>query len=376
MVLCLLSAAHHPSTLRILQLNKYVDTCVCVNMTSNNSSIYPGKLTSTSRYQGNNGSEKNYNMSTYSLEVNIYSKIAKYVWLIGPPIIAVPGVIGNILTVLVLLRQFGRWSSTAVFLFVLAISDTVQLIYSSMSVWIMYGLDKQYVRQLGNLWCKFSMFSAYAPIHFSSWVLVAVTVERLLSVLWPLRVRQRCTRQIASVASFLILCAVLALNSHFFYGYGLTQNSCQHLYQTYSDFFYFIWPWIDAVVAFAAPFFILVICNSMIIYKLRKAKVKIRKRTIIKSTGEKSYIKDTRSITITLVLLNVVFMISSTPLVAFLISDPGITEEMKLIYAVFSVVSFINAGVNFFLYVLSGAKFRNEVKALLLCRKSGITDMF
>ena len=171
-------------------------------MAGNNSSFYPDTLTNNSLYQGNMGARQSCNVSKDSPVELIYSKITNYVLLIGLPLIIVPGVIGNILTVLVLLRRFGRWSFTAVFLFVLAISDTVQLL-NLLSGWIWDELAKQDVRQLSDLGCKLLTFFRYGPIHYSSWILVAVTVERFICVFWPHHVKQRCTRNIASVVASL-----------------------------------------------------------------------------------------------------------------------------------------------------------------------------
>ena len=370
-------------------------------MAGNNSTIYPDMLTNSSLYPVNTESEPICNIPREEPEENIYLKVARYLWLIGPPIITVTGVVGNTLTVLILMRQLGRWSSTAVFLFVLAISDTVQLLISPVRNWVLRGLEKQDVRQHSELVCKLSLFLTYATVHFSSWILVAVTVERFISVFWPHRVRDGCTRRTASVAAIILLGVFTALNSHIFYGHGVSDlpqyygaGFCEPLYATYSVFWYKTWTWIDVVVAFAAPFLILVVCNSMIIYKLWKTQVKIRKMTVIASTGMRSYAKDKRNVTRTLVLLSFVFMICLTPLQVYLIVIPYVREEADkllcsdfwtfydyytldyLAFAIVGVVSYINAGFNFFLYVLSGKRFRSEVKALLMCRKSGRNGVF
>ena len=75
-------------------------------MAGNNSSFYPDTLTNNSLYQVNMGAGQSCNVSKDSPVELIYSKITNYVLLIGLPLIIVPGVIGNILTVLVLLRRF------------------------------------------------------------------------------------------------------------------------------------------------------------------------------------------------------------------------------------------------------------------------------
>ena len=366
-------------------------------MAGNNTTVFPDIPANNSGYPGGPSCM----IPMGPPEENIYLKINKYLWLIGPPIITVTGVIGNTLTVLILLRQLRRWSSTAVFLFVLAISDTMQLLNSPVRNWIMTGLEKHDVRHLSELGCRFSKFFTYAAVHFSSWVLVAVTVERFVSVFWPHRVREGCTRRTASVAAIILLVAVIALNSHFFFAQGVSdlpqyygKGLCEPLYESYLEFWHKIWPWIDFAVAFAVPFLILLVCNCMIIYKLQKTQVKIRKMSIIESSGEKAYARDKRNVSVTLVVLSIVFMICLTPQQVFLIVAPYTRKETETLQCtdflefyrlytidrmsltIVTIVSYINAGFNFILYVLSGNRFRSEVKALLLCRKTGRKGVF
>ena len=172
------------------------------------------------------------------------------------------------------------------------------------------------------------------------------------------------------------------------------QGLCEPLYQSYYQFWNNIWPWVDIAVAFAVPFLILLFCNSMIIYKLHKNQVEIRQMTVIESSAESAYARDTRNITVTLVVLSVVFMVSLTPLQVFFIVAPHTRKEIKKLYcpdfmeyyrlysidymvlAIAAIVSYINASCNFIMYVLSGKRFRSEVKALLLCLKAGRKGVF
>ena len=77
------------------------------------------------------------------------------------------------------------------------------------------------------------------------------------------------------------------------------QGLCGPLYQSYYQFWNKIWPWVDIAVAFAVPFLILLFCNSMIIYKLHKNQVEIRQMTVIESSAESAYARDSRNITVT-----------------------------------------------------------------------------
>ena len=103
---------------------------------------------------------------------------------ISPVIIAL-GLTGNMLSVIVMLQKSLRKSSSTFLLCSLAITDNVVLITFLMRSWIMavFGFDMRTVSSIG---CKISLFLLYFGPHLSSWTLAFVTIERLVSVAWPL----------------------------------------------------------------------------------------------------------------------------------------------------------------------------------------------
>jgi len=64
---------------------------------------------------------------------------------------------------------------------VLAISDTVILL-NLLSVWIQAEFEHN-MGQFSDVGCKFLHFLMHVSFHCSSWILVAVTVERFVFVL-------------------------------------------------------------------------------------------------------------------------------------------------------------------------------------------------
>ena len=60
----------------------------------------------------------------------------------------------------------------------------------------------------------------YATLDMSVWVLVALTLERLVSVYIPHRVKKHCTAVTSFISLSVIATALLCINSHFLYGLG------------------------------------------------------------------------------------------------------------------------------------------------------------
>src|SRR5260221_7961922 len=74
------------------------------------------------------------------------------------PIILIVGITGNLLTLIIMCRKSQRFSSTAVYLSALAVSDTVTLIIYFINKWIaiVFGIVAV---QYSNAWCKLYSFS-------------------------------------------------------------------------------------------------------------------------------------------------------------------------------------------------------------------------
>ncbi|KAL4235852.1 hypothetical protein ACF0H5_004240 [Mactra antiquata] len=311
-----------------------------------------------------------------------------------PPVLIVLGVFGNILTILTLVRSIkGKITSTTLYLLLLAISDLLLLLNGPLRQWIRLAWKYDF-RTYHVMVCKLAVWLTYGTMQFSSWILVVLTMERMASVLWPHKVRTSCITRSSRIVSIILFVCIFGLNSHFLYGLGDTKlpyysvKSCMPLYEEYSFFFLHVWHWINFVMAFAAPFVILAVGNFVIIAKIKQS-YSTRKRMSLKGSAESS--REKRTITRVMILLNVVFFVSQTPMSIYFIYIPYRIDEVNqmacdnypeyvrqaeliwLIYTVVNMLGYINATVNFVLYVISGAKFRAEIKALLLCRKSPST---
>ena len=321
----------------------------------------------------------------------VYTDVKEWLWKIIPPIVMLLGTFGNSLTIIVLLRQIKNLSSTAVYLLSLAFSDLLVLYMGPLRQWIKY-LWKTDVRSLTNAGCKIQIFLTYFSIMFSSWLLVAVTVERAVSVILPHKVKLCCTTMKASITVMIIFVGVFGLNSHLFYGYGLVHvpstsspYRCTTLYDHYKDFRSDILPWLDFTFTFLVPFVLLTVCNVIIIVTLGKNARRRRKMSITASD------KKNRSVTILLIILCIVYFICLTPISLYLIILPYAIEEanelpflemirqreyLQFWHALANCFMYINSSTNFILYFLSGSRFRSEVKALFTCKHAGKECVF
>ena len=325
-------------------------------------------------------------------EPGVYTDVKEWIWKIVPPLVIILGTFGNSLTIVVLLRQARNLSSTAVYLLILAFSDLLILYLGPIRQWIKY-LWKTDVRTLTDAGCKIQIFLTYFSAQFSSWLLVAVTIERAISVIYPHKVKLGCTTTKASISVLTIFICIFGLNAHFFYGYGLTSvpsnlkstYQCIPLYDEYRNFRDEILPWIDFTVTFLVPFLLLSLSNVIIIVKLKRSARRRRKMSLTQTE------RAGRSVTLLLIVLCVVFFICLTPVSIYLIIMPHVKENaMKLPFqemvrqieyvlfwhALTNCFSYINATTNFIFYFLSGSRYRSEVRALFTCKNAGKEGVF
>ena len=347
-----------------------------------------------------------------------YHEVTVQIWTYVPPIIMCIGTVGNLLTIIVIFRQIFRISSTSLFLLCLAFSDLLVLYTAPLRQWIMHNKAWEHrdIRLNSEGSCRAHTFLTYTSIQFSSWLLVAVTFERVLSVMLPHRIKTISTVKVAAVIIVSIAAFLVLLNGHFLFGigYGYVEeqsrqvgrdiyHACWPKTSSYKAFHDDALPWIDFLVAFAIPFIILTTCNIIIIVKL--ASTRKHRRQMSVGSHLKAIERDNKVVTMLLVCLCIVFFICLAPVSIYFIGqsywideitsrpvtspmvDPiqfqkdftGIRKDMDYLmlwHAVVNCFGYLNATCNFIFYVISGSKFRREIFALFCCRRPGRESVF
>lgn len=153
-------------------------------------------------------------------------------------------------------------------------------------------------------------------------------------------------------------------------------------------FIVFTWTWIDLCVFFIIPMVVLVVGNSLIIYNVvsshRKSRRSVMPRTEMGNSNTRRNRPQTSkisSLTISLMLVSLVFCVCITPIVVFPIGDPYWASNANnkkratlfLVETLANLLMYVNHSVNFILYFMSGKRFRDEVKQLL-CRFRVVPD--
>ena len=302
------------------------------------------------------------------------------VWKIFPPILLVFGLVGNGLTVAVIRRLGLRNQPTLVFISVLAVNDSVVLLTGLPRYWINYVFDFD-LRTISDPGCKLSLFSIYLTMQYSSWILVGVSIERMVKTYFPFKYRRVFTTTkviIGLVITFIVLAFV---NGHFFFTNGIndfTNGSCDSLNKANEDFDEYTFTYIDFTVLSLAPFTIMLVCNIFLVrvlHKIQQERASMMHDSVLKRTHRVS-VKMTRM----LVVCTFYFILATAPISLYFILDTYLTPvyeetdnvlaiaKMDLAWSITYLLQFSNYCVNFYLYTATNTRFAPEMKALLKCK--------
>lgn len=341
-------------------------------------------------------------MSNLTVSEPSLRAISSFIWTISPPVLIVFGTIGNLISIYVL-NQRPR-TSTSIYLTALAICDLFMLYCGLGRQWSMHVFQFD-VRNVSAVICKLHFFSVTFSAQMTSWILVAITVERVISVRRPHLARPKCTKMLALLVLTTEVIVLLLLDGHLLYGVSIVRVASNVWNTTgvningsdgiavvgfdircepnevdvkYAYFMFYVWTWIDFCVSFFVPFLVLLSGNFLIIDNVRKsARFQQECMRLVSSLRRQRPKPPILSLTAILLTLNTVFFVCVAPVNMFIIGQfywwPAKninSETAELIWAIVSILMYTNNSTNFILYVFCGSEFRTEVKlmCLKLCR--------
>ncbi|XP_060578241.1 G-protein coupled receptor dmsr-1-like [Ruditapes philippinarum] len=353
--------------------------------------------------------------------------IGNYLWIYVSPILIIVGTFGNFLSICVLLRPKLRCSTTMFYLTCLSFGDLFTLYTGLLRYWISKAFDVD-VRHFSNASCKIHTFLVYLSLDFTVWVLVSVTIDRCLSVSIPFRAKILCTLKRAGWVIAAIIVFLVIKNMHFFWNLQLVNTwefRCDAKTEAANNFLRYVWPWIDFSTFCLIPFSIMIACNIKIIYEMVSSQKKLDKhndfyrtpnlatkldspltresnsdmavqsmtmqdttqtREITSQMTSQQTLRQTSqvrnrsparrisSLTAMLLTVNCVFLVTTSPIQTFLIGEEywysdKTPEEIawhNFWWAVVNMLQYINNSIHFFLYCVTGPRFRNELKSMFL----------
>lgn len=317
-----------------------------------------------------------------------FLKSARIFYAYFTPVILMVGFLGNLLSLYVFLSRNMRGISASTYLASLSTSDLLTLIFYVTVEWIRRGLV--YIRPDLKLTfidveglCQFQLYMSYVSRFLSAWLVVAFTGERYIGVCHPLRRRDICTKSGTRriVGSIFVISIVIALYKPILSAIYVGTDG-KHYCTTDRDYDFasFVLDSIYAVLITLVPFVIITVLNILI---MRRLIIRNKRKRECKIITEESIIR--LEFTIILLAISFCFIGLNIPFFAvwlrnFLhskfISKMDVMEHLEghkafsnfefwqgVLY-ITRTIFYLNYCINFFLYSITGAYFRGEVKML------------
>ena len=225
-------------------------------------------------------------------------------------------------------------------------------------------------------YCALQMYNYNASFLCSAYLLIAMTFERFYSIIQPHKAASFNTVKRARVVIVCIFIFYFTYAIPFLFIGGHNGITCIPNRFASDNVLGEIYHWLTEMFVFVFPFLSLLIMNCIIIHKLKnRTKLNIsesKSEDENKSQQSKSKHSE-KQITTTLLLVTFVFLFLNLPVRIFVFyvnfstgNTPYYYAGLHLFHQVGGKAFYTNHGINFFLYVTSGQKFRTDLKKMFI----------
>ena len=283
-----------------------------------------------------------------------------FIYAIIFPIIFLLGIAGNSLSSLLFTITKLNRTSCGVYFLALAVADTVAL-FGGLHHCLTIGYRLAVPHPI---FCRVRNFFFYISMDMSSWMVVAISVDRYLKVKFPIKARMYATRRLAIIVSSVAGLVLLLKNVHLATPYigdfsNDTADYCDPNpeHPAYVHFFKTIWPWIDLTTYALLPFVIVVVCNGLIIRDQYKRRLKLRKRDLDMTLITLLLVSSSSLIlcNLPIALLAIIYPYVST---SFDTNDSY--DKTAFAFDILRLPSYASLALNFYLYYYSSVIFRQQ----------------
>ena len=296
------------------------------------------------------------------------------------PTVVLVGVIGNILTLVVFQGTYLRQTTLSVHLTALALSDFCCLVTIFIS-WLEVVKVNAYTT---TGVCQISVYVLYVGSFLSMWYVVSFTVERYITICYPLKRPHMCTASRAkAVTSSLAVFAMVAYGC-VLWTYRVQKSGASSMCiptEEYAQITLLIAS-VDTIFALFIPFCVILGMNLTIVHKIARF-YRIRNRRFPsfdenrRLNGRNASSLATRAqlqMTKVLLIVSSLFLLINLPscvirmriLIVRLSGDFLATGPQEFMWqSVFQIVYYTNFAINVFLYGICCRKFRKALKRLV-----------
>ena len=264
--------------------------------------------------------------------------------------------------------------STCIYMAAISINDNL-MIYMNCHDYLVVVVQ---IHKWYELECKFLAFVALFALQNSTFLVVAMTIDKYIAIKWPHKAATYSTPRRAKMITIGVYVCTFVYNVPQFFLSSVIGGQCINC--GISSVFSKVYSWFSFVLNAVIPFTMLIYMNFVIIKAVRTSHkmFKANDHTIRGGRGQgletrqRTMKSAENQLTIMLLLVTTLFLILLCPAYIRFIYMTFAQLDTPLEYAnsifLFQITALLyisNSGINFFLYCISGKKFRNDLKELL-----------
>ena len=287
------------------------------------------------------------------------------------PLLIVLGLLGNTFTIIVMRSKRFQHSSTGVYLTALALSDLAFLLMFPFVKGAFMDLFNGDIRSLSVTGCRLFFLMYRGTKISSSWYVVLVGIERFLVVWFPLKAKTLSNKRIALIATTVVTTAIFTFEASRTGNTNIIDGVCLPFFKTpETEKLQTAFVATSTTIYSLIPTAILITVTPLTVWKLVQQQK--RRQELTNNAGNDETLHVTvMLLSVTIAYLALVTVISMTHAVAFFMGkvllfskDPSIIMFLEIA----QIMEQLNYVINFFLYVISNAAFRNHVIYMLKCQ--------
>ena len=229
-------------------------------------------------------------------------------------------------------------------------------------------------------YCGIHLFFAFSFALCSTYFLIVMTFERFYSIIRPHKAALLNTVKRAKTIITCIYAFFISYSIPYLYVAGTRAKNCVTNRFASGYILGELYHWLTEIIMFIIPFMSLLTMNSFIIHTLRqRSKLKllepggegqIQGQNLKMKSSEKQIFTMVLLVTFVFLFLNIFTRALVFYLNFYSADTPYNYAGLHLFYQVGEKCHYSNYGVNFFLYVMSGQKFRTDLKNLFYVKCS------
>lgn len=257
--------------------------------------------------------------------------------------LAVVGLLGNTLIIILMRRPNNSGKSTSVLFTSLAVSDTLFTVNSVVGA-----------LRSNNLFSLNDEFNIHAMLwtvnrHVSNWILAAITVERVLIVAYPIKMKDKFTPLNAVIIVVVITVISVIVNVPLWCLLRVFR-----VIQVEALFY------VDIIHGFCLPFLVMLTGSVYIVASLKQRRLQTNGTQLSSTTR-------------ILIAANMAFLITMLPrhVLSFFYED-HVLRDLYFLHVLFWLLQECNSVLNFYVYILAGTKFREELKEMFTPRRYSV----